>query len=85
MPAHPRDENGLTPQQAKVAAEIAAAGAVTPEVLEQVAARLAYGSTRPVNALVQKIREQLGCTRRDLPAELRRLGYAPAGPAAGGD
>ena len=76
MPGHPRDENGLTPQQAKVAIEIATAGAVTPDVVEQVANRLVYGSTRPVNALVQRIREQLGCTRAELPAELRRLGYA---------
>ena len=76
MPGHPRDENGLTSQQAKVATEIATAGAVTPDVVEQVAARLVYGSTRPVNALVQRIREQLGCTRDALPAELRRLGYS---------
>ena len=76
MPAHPRDQNGLTPQQAKVAAEIAAAGAVTPDAVERVAARLFYGSTRLVNAMLQRIREQLGCTREALPAELRRLGYA---------
>lgn len=54
MPAHPRDENGLTPQQATVAAEIATAGAVTPDVVEQLADRLVYGSTRPVNALLQR-------------------------------
>jgi len=59
-----------------VATEIATAGAVTPGVLEQIADRLVYGSTRPVYALVQRIREQVGCTRQALPDELRRLGYS---------
>ena len=75
MGVHPRDGNGLTAQQARVADEIATAGELTPDVVEAIADRLVYGSTRPVNALVARIRTQLGCTRRELAAELRRLGY----------